>query len=46
MVSQGVIVHNLSDADDWVKACSPMLEEYRGKGANWNSFIDKMLAIQ
>jgi C4-dicarboxylate-binding protein DctP len=46
MVSQGVVVHNLSDADDWVKACSPMLEEYRGKGENWNSFIDRMLAIQ
>jgi C4-dicarboxylate-binding protein DctP len=46
MVGQGVAVHNLSDAADWVQACSPMLAEYRGKGANWNSFIDKMLAIK
>jgi C4-dicarboxylate-binding protein DctP len=46
MASQGVTVHNLNDADAWVQACSPMLQEYRGKGANWNSFIDKMLAIQ
>jgi C4-dicarboxylate-binding protein DctP len=46
MVSQGVAVHNLPDADAWVQACSPMLNEYRGKGENWNSFIDKMLAIE
>jgi C4-dicarboxylate-binding protein DctP len=46
MVAQGVAVHNLSDADAWVQACSPMLAEYRGKGANWNSFIDKMLVIK
>jgi C4-dicarboxylate-binding protein DctP len=46
MVSQGVAVHNLTDSDAWVQACSPMLDEYRGKGENWNSFIDKMLAIQ
>jgi len=46
MTSQGVVVHNLSDAAAWVQACSPMLNEYRAKGENWNSFIDKMLAIQ
>ena len=46
MTGQGVTVHNLSDAPAWVQACSPMLNEYRAKGANWNSFIDKMLAIQ
>jgi C4-dicarboxylate-binding protein DctP len=46
MVSQGVTVHNLPDAAAWVQACSPMLEEYRGKGTNWNSFIDKMIVIE
>jgi C4-dicarboxylate-binding protein DctP len=46
MISQGVTVYNLSDADAWVQACSPMLAEYRAKGANWNSFIDKMTAIK
>ena len=46
MVDQGVAVHNLNDAPAWVQACSPMLNEYRAKGANWNSFIDKMLAIK
>jgi C4-dicarboxylate-binding protein DctP len=46
MKSQGVTVNTLSDAPAWVQACSPMLNEYRAKGANWNSFIDKMLAIQ
>jgi C4-dicarboxylate-binding protein DctP len=46
MVSQGVIVHNPTDSAAWVQACSPMLDEYRGRGANWNSFIDKMIAIE
>jgi C4-dicarboxylate-binding protein DctP len=46
MVKEGVAVHELPDADAWVAACSPMLEEYRGKGPGWNDFIDKMLAIQ
>ena len=46
MVSQGVAVHNLSDAPAWVQACSPMLNEFRARGENWNSFIDKMLAIK
>jgi C4-dicarboxylate-binding protein DctP len=46
MVSQGVTVYELPDATAWVQACSPMLEEYRGKGDNWNSFIDKMIAIE
>ena len=46
MIEQGVTVHNLTDADAWVRACSPMLSEFRGRGENWNSFIDKILAIQ
>jgi C4-dicarboxylate-binding protein DctP len=46
MKDQGVAVHNLSDAAAWSQACSPMLAEYRAKGANWNSFIDKMLEIK
>ncbi|MDR1730843.1 MAG: TRAP transporter substrate-binding protein [Synergistaceae bacterium] len=46
MIKEGVVVHELKDADAWVKACSPMLDEYRAKGPAWNDFIDKMLAIQ
>jgi C4-dicarboxylate-binding protein DctP len=46
MIAEGVQIHELSDAAAWVQACSPMLAEYRAKGANWNSFIDKMLAIK
>jgi len=46
MISQGVVVHNLNDAAAWVKACEPMLSEYRAKGPNWSSFIDKILAIK
>jgi C4-dicarboxylate-binding protein DctP len=46
MIAGGVTVHELSDAAAWVSACSPMLAEYRAKGAQWNSFIDKMLAIK
>lgn len=46
MVEDGVVVHELSDADQWVAACEPMLDEYRAKGTEWNDFIDKMIAIQ
>jgi C4-dicarboxylate-binding protein DctP len=46
MIKDGVVVHELSDAAAWVKACEPMLGEYRAKGAEWSDFIDKMLAIQ
>lgn len=46
MREQGVAMHSLNDAPAWVKACSPMLNDYRAKGENWNSFINKMLAIQ
>jgi C4-dicarboxylate-binding protein DctP len=46
MIKEGLIVHELSDADAWVAACSPMLAEYRAKGPQWNAFIDKMLAIK
>ncbi|MDR1873698.1 MAG: TRAP transporter substrate-binding protein [Synergistaceae bacterium] len=46
MIKDGVVVHELSDADAWVKACAPMLDEYRAKGPGWSDFIDKMLAIE
>ncbi|MDR1933319.1 MAG: TRAP transporter substrate-binding protein [Spirochaetales bacterium] len=46
MIAAGLKVHELSDAADWVTACSPMLAEYRAKGEQWNSFIDKMLVIK
>jgi C4-dicarboxylate-binding protein DctP len=42
----GVAIHVPTDKAKWVEACKPMLAEYRAKGAAWNSFIDKMLAIQ
>jgi C4-dicarboxylate-binding protein DctP len=46
MIKDGVVVHELADADAWVKACAPMLDEYKAKGEGWKAFIDKMLAIQ
>ncbi|MDR3229961.1 MAG: TRAP transporter substrate-binding protein [Synergistaceae bacterium] len=46
MIKDGVVLHELPDADAWVKACEPMLDEYRTRGAEWNAFIDRMLAIQ
>jgi C4-dicarboxylate-binding protein DctP len=46
MVAEGTIVSEVSDPEAFVKAVSPMLAEYRAKGANWASFIDKMTAIK
>lgn len=46
MIDEGVVVHELADADKWVEACSPMLAEYRQKSEQWNDFIDKMIAIE
>ena len=46
MRAEGVAIHAPADRAKWVAACSPMLAEYRAKGEGWNSFIDKMLAIQ
>lgn len=46
MIDAGVKVHTPADAEKWSAACAPMLAEYRAKGDNWNSFIDKMLAIK
>ena len=46
MIDEGVAVHELTDADKWVEACSPMLAEYRQKSEQWNDFIDKMIAIE
>ncbi len=46
MVAEGLQVHELSDAEKWVEACSPMQDEYRAKGENWSTFLDAMLAIE
>jgi len=46
MVAEGTIVSEVSDPEAFVEAVSPMLAEYRAKGANWASFIDKMTAIK
>jgi len=46
MVAEGLQVHELSDAEKWVEACSPMQDEYRDKGENWSTFLDAMLAIE
>lgn len=46
MKSAGVTVTEIKDIDDWKAACAPMLKEYRAKGDNWNSFIDKLLAVK
>ncbi len=46
MIAAGVTVHEPTDTDKWVAACSSMLEEYRAKGENWSTFIDAMMAIE
>ncbi len=46
MKAEGVTVIELHDKDKWVEACKPMLDEYRAKGENWNSFIDALTAIE
>lgn len=48
MVDEGVTVIELSTEEKakFVEACSGMLDEYRAKGENWNSFIDILLAAK
>jgi len=46
MKARGLKVWELSDGDKWVKACSGMLATYRAKGAAWDDFINKLLAIK
>ncbi len=46
MTSEGVTITEIADLDKWVEACAPMLEEYRAKGDNWNSFIDIILGMK
>lgn len=46
MIAEGLTVTQPRDMDAFVEATKPMLDEYRAKGANWASFIDKLLAIQ
>jgi C4-dicarboxylate-binding protein DctP len=46
MKAEGVRVIELQDKAKWVEACKPMLDEYRAKGDNWNSFIDQLTAIE
>lgn len=46
MKAEGVVITEIQDIDKWKEACAPMLEEYRAKGDNWNSFIDMILEAQ
>ncbi|MGN0485047.1 MAG: TRAP transporter substrate-binding protein [Lachnospiraceae bacterium] len=46
MKSEGVTVTEIEDLDKWVEACAPMLDEYRAKGENWNSFIDMIIEMK
>ena len=48
LVDGGVTVIELSDEEKakFLDACSGMLDEYRAKGDNWNSFIDILLAAK
>ena len=46
MKAEGVTVTELSDLDKWVEACAPMLDEYRQKGDNWNTFIDMIIELK
>lgn len=46
MKEEGVTITELSDLDKWVEACGPMLDEYRQKGDNWNSFIDQIIELK
>ena len=46
MKADGVTITELSDLDKWVEACAPMLDEYRAKGDNWNSFIDMIIELK
>ena len=46
MKAEGVVITEIADIDKWKEACAPMLEEYRAKGDNWNTFIDMILEAQ
>ncbi len=46
MEADGVVITEIGDIEKWAEACSPMLEEYRLKGDNWNSFIDIILEMK
>lgn len=46
MKGEGVTITELEDLEKWVEACGPMLEEYRAKGDNWNSFIDMIIELK
>ncbi len=46
MKKDGVTVTEMADIDAWKAACAPMLDEYRSKGQEWSSFIDKLTAVQ
>ncbi len=46
MKAAGVVVREMPDIADWVKACQPLLAQYKAKGPQWVDFIDKLLAIK
>ena len=46
MQASGLIVTAIEDIEKWKEACAPMLSEYKAKGENWKSFIEKIQAIK
>lgn len=45
LAREGVNIIELKDREEWVKACSGMLGEYRAKGKEWSDFLDKLLSV-
>jgi len=46
MEKDGVTITEITDIDKWKAACAPLLDEYRAKGEEWASFIDKLTSIE
>lgn len=46
MKKEGLVVTYIEDIQKWKDACAPMLEEYKSKGENWSSFIEKIQSIK
>ncbi|MDO5352030.1 MAG: TRAP transporter substrate-binding protein [Succinatimonas sp.] len=46
MKQSGLNVTYIEDIQKWKDACAPMLEEYKHKGENWSSFIEKIESIK
>lgn len=46
MKKNGLVVTEINDIQKWKEACAPMLEEYKNKGDNWKTFIEKIESIK